>query len=169
MKNKKVHKIPTPVIIFIIFGISALITFILAILFIFPKSPHYKIYENVCHNETQEWFVYQDGAIAILYNNSVDAVTIGNMTYWKTNENVSVCQQQEVNSFPKCNGTYLCKDNPECCLNYYFQNDTQHIQTELNSDCSQINSSAWTCGNYTILESNLSNKILNWVNGGIKQ
>ena len=110
--------------------------------FYFEGQPELEIYKEECYRgETI------DGGFNI---NNYYASTVLNLTEYNLHtlingeENITcnehicevsrminplICENRKVDKIEECEGNYLCKDNPECCLGYYLENET--IKTTL--------------------------------------
>jgi hypothetical protein len=82
----------------------------------------YKVYQNISEIKSKEiscdtffWFLnFYDEEVG-KYINEHDLLS---------NEflrNETTCEEVKINEILNCSGNYLCRDKPECCLNYYFQ------------------------------------------------
>ena len=110
----------------ILFGVLSVSIIYFAVQLL-TNEPEFIIYENVCHTETIFLYQTMSGEIGYFIGD-YDLIGINNKTYYKKSYENEVCEYIEINETKKCSGSYLCKEKPECCLNYYFQSG------ELNSN-----------------------------------
>lgn len=168
MKNKNYFKENKRSII-----ISAVVIISLSFLLYFFTSSHepeFIITENVCQNKFIGEIVFNEHPnITSVENNEVIKLVgcvsgEGYDNKWFCQFEKEVCEEVEVDRLPECQGNYLCKDNPKCCLNYYIEDEpSEHILKYLdkyaeclekcyNEDCSigSNRCSLYKLGNYSI-------------------